>query len=457
MMRSATTLLFCGLMVWSACSNETGTLPPLPDLASEGVVLKNDKLAPEDAVGNALCEVAWSKTLPTGGSISHPALGKHDVVFVASGQKVFALGESGTVDWVWPDDDPEWDWPAGSGVPPPWELYTPALGRESALVFGTNANYVISINKNGKSRFALKTEGTVSGAPAISQEKRICIVTDEGAIYVVRDENQATLWQRVGEDKLQYPREANQPLVGPAALFGVESLLILAYDRLLCYALESGELRWEMPIPVDQEATSNAIMMLDGTIYFVVGEDRTAKEYARSYVVKVAPGGPEEGTETVLLTETQTRVVSLSQGLFDTLLAGTNNAGVYSYDIKAQTTYWHFLAGQQNFETVAQPVQAADGLIYFGAARHWLYVVSGTGDYHWHGKLETPEEDLGAILLPSSPLLLDDGLAIYHNGNLVHAVRCTDAGPTNLAWPRFGGNNANTGNIADKLIEAPTE
>lgn len=446
---------------WAACGNEAAQLPPVEDVEADFGGFKVDVEKPQDVVQEELCTTVWNKTLQTGGSISHPALGKHDQILVASGQKLYALEEAGKIAWTWPDDDADWDWPAGSGVPPPWELYTPALGREYYPVFGTNAGYVISVDKNGRARFSIEVEGNVSGAPAISDEKRILLVTDLGAIYVVKDETQSVVWSLTGEDKLQYPREGSQPMVGPAALYGVESMLVLAYDRLLCFELNTGKLRWEFVIDVDEnkEATSNAIMDLEGNVYFVAGEGKNefVDLYARSYVFKVPPGGPDAGVESSLLTDASTLVVSLSQGQQNTLLAGTSNSGLFSFDLPTKTTYWSYVAPEENFEAVAQPVQGADGLIYFGAARHWLHVVTSSGDYHWHDRLDTPEEDLGAILWPSSPILLEDGLAIFHNGNRVHAVRCTDAGPADLAWPRFGGNNQNTGNISDKLTEATPE
>jgi outer membrane protein assembly factor BamB len=448
------------------CGDDTGQLPAAVD-ASDGRVCVNcgDTVADApDIIPEELCSVVWNKTLLTGGAVSHPAMGgKQNLIMVSSGQKLYALGEAGSVEWTWPDDDPDWEWPSGAVIPPPWELYSPALGREFAPVFGTNAGFVISVNKNGVSRFAIKVEGSVSGAPAITKiddKYWILIVTDLGAIYVIKDESQYEVWSLADEQKLQYPREGSQPLVGPAALYGVESMLVLAFDRLLCFDLQSGDLRWEFVVDVDEnkEATSNAIMDIDGNVYFVAGEDRTANEYARSYVFKVPPEGPDGGVESWLLTDSQTRVVSLSQGRQKTLLAGTNNAGIFSFDLQTKSQYWQFVGNGQNFEMVAQPIQNADGLVFFGAARFWLHVVEGNGDYHWHNELDIPDGDLGAILWPSSPILREDGLAIFHNGNRINAVRCSETGPAKLAWPRFGANNLNSGNIADpRLLEATPE
>jgi outer membrane protein assembly factor BamB len=463
-MRPVHLILALAALSMVMCSSNTAQLPPVQDADSEFGGFQPDAPGEEDISGEELCSVVWNKTLQTGGAISHPAMGgKQNLIMVSSGQKLYALGEAGNVEWTWPDDDAGWDWPSGAVIPPPWELYTPALSREFAPVFGTNAGFVISVDKNGNSRFSIKVEGSVSGAPAISQvdgKYWILIVTDLGAIYVIKDETQHEAWSLTGEQKLQYPRIGSQPLVGPAALYGVESMLVLAYDRLLCFEIASGDLRWEFVIDEDenQEATSNAIMDGAGNVYFVAGEDRTAEEYARSYVFKVPPEGPDGGVDSWLLTDTQTRVVSLSQGQNKFLLAGTNNAGLLSFDLVSNSAYERFQGVAQNFEMVAQPIQNSEGLIFFGAARHWLYVVTETLHYHWHTELDIPDGDLGAILWPSSPILREDGLAIYHNGNRINAVRCSDAGPADLAWPRFGANNLNSGNIADpRILEATTE
>lgn len=452
-MRQNLTLLLAAaltLALTTACGNDNGYIPVVDQVSEFGGITTDKKSPDADAdadAGTPHCKVLWSKTLDNAGGTTHPAIGKQGAILVTAGQKLYSLGDAGSLKWVWPDHDPQ------GLVPPGGDLYTPVVGRESFLFIGSSSGGLISIDANGHGRYSVELEGTVSGAVAIASDAdRIIILTDSGALYHFLDGIKHIKWEHTGEQKLANPLTGTQPIIGPASLFVEETILVLTADSLHAFDLTEGNLKWSFPMPAGHTPTSNGIMLLDGTVIFVTGEGEMGRYFSTSYVVMVSPAGPD-GSETVApLYENVTKVVSLSQGLHNTLLMGTDNAGLLAFDLATSQFHWQFVSQKQNFETVAQPAQGGDGFIYFSAARHWLQVATEYGEGLWDYELDP--EVMGAILWPSSPLVLDDGTAIFKSGNYVYAVSCSDAGPAPLAWPRFGGNNKNSGNIADKLEPA---
>jgi len=435
------------LVLLCSCTTDTGFIPTEDvDSPFEGLVF--DKKAPEedqaDASSEPFCKVLWTKTLDNAGGITHPAVGKHGAVVLTAGQKLYSLGDAGDLKWVWPDDD------TLGALGPSGDLYTPVVGRESYLFMGTSNSTMISVDANGHGRYELETEGVVSGAPAIASDSdRVIILTDDGALYHWLDSKQHVKWSLSGEDKLANPMSGSQPVIAPAALYGEESILILTQDHVHAFELLEGTPLWSWPIPDGHTPSSNAIMFKDGTVLFVTGTQPMGEYFQESHIVSLPPTDREEGATVTLLYDNLTRATSLSQGMYEALLVGTDNAGLLNFDHAAGQLRWQFFPPDQNFETVAQPVQGKDGFIYFGAARHWLQVASQYGDSLWLQKLD--DEAMGAILWPASPIILEDGTAILKTGNYVYALNCSDAGPADLGWPRFGGNNRNSGNIAAKL------
>jgi len=465
----ATHVLLAGmlLVIAGSCSDD-GKLPPPKDIQPEFILFPDQTR--EDVVEPGLtCEVLWHKVLESSGGTSHPALGGFDTLYIASGQKLFALdatkGKAGPTKWVWPDDDEQ------SGIAPPGELYTPVIGEEGILYMGTNASSLLAVNKQGVGRFLLKLQGNISGAPAIPYDdfdkyKYVMVATDEGALYRIFDEGDDTQkdrsWFLEGEDALPNPKPGIQPIIGPESVYGEEAMMVLTLDGLHAFRVQkdtvNGQHMWTWMLPDGYEAATNPIMDGEGNILFVAGKDKQGggPYFKESYLFSVAPDGSETGQSNLLIYDSLANPLSISQGQQGTVIVGTENAGVFSFDVAGGKTTWQLFAAEQNFEGVAQPTQGQDGLVYFGAGRHWIYVVDATADTDWHLKLENPREEMGAILWPSSPLIMEEGTVIYHNSNYVYAVKCTDAGPTSLAWPRFGGNDKNTGNIADKF-EPPEE
>ncbi len=436
------------------CTGNGGYLPPDPDAQPETIILPDGRRVEPDTGENALCDVLWTATLGTAGGTAHLALGKGDILYAASAQNLYALGKSGNKVWTWPQDD------AQSGIASPGELYTPVIGAEGVLYVGTNAQSLLAVGKNGIARFLQPLDGNLSGAVAIAEGGYVMAVTDNGSVYHIED--RGTLgtfisWKMEGQEKLPDFLEGIQPVIGPADFYGQETLLIPTRTALRAMAVEKGDKLWSRPLPEGFEITSNLLLDEEAHVLFVAGTERNVDYYKESRLFEVDPNGELVVPEGLPVYTTYTRVVSLSQGIQGTLLLGTVNAGLLSVTAETGAKNFHFLPKEQNVEYIAQPLQTDDGFIFFSAGRHWVYVVSAGGERVWHLKLETPEDDMGALLWPGSPVALGEGRVVYKNSNQVKAVQCLTSGPANLYWPRFGGNNHNSGNITDKLVAAPTE
>lgn len=423
-------------------------LPPIGDIAFE--------TGTSDTNLGEVCEVLWQMRTLRSGATAHLAMGKRGELYVAAYQKLYALdpAKTGKQLWVWPDED------TVSGIGALEEqLYTPVVGLEGAVIVGSSQNRLLVINANGKARFAVPTQGAVSGAVALSADtgdsvtrRRIVALTDEGALYLIRDLGQNkpyVPWSLTEEAAFANPREGLQPLIGLPDASNHEVIWVVAKDAVHRVDLETGEVKGATPLPEGHTSTSNGILDETGRLWLLTGSNPSGNYYEASWLWAVAPDGTPEAGYPVQLYQTKTVALSLSQGIKNTLLIGTNNNGVMVYSLTTKSALW---TNFKSYSDVSQPVQAADGTMYLGAWPHWIEVYSEGGVLLWEDRLDDPEDPLGAQLAASSPLILENGDVLFHNGNVVTSIRCTEAGPADLAWPRFGGNAKNTGNLSDSSI-----
>jgi outer membrane protein assembly factor BamB len=437
------TIVACWL---AGCGDRAVQLPwdtGVFDSAGE-VVLANDLSADQGPVEEP-CVVRWSvRTVPTGAS-THLAVGKWGHVLVAGSGKLVAMHpESGQVQWTWPDNDP-----LGIVVPRDEALFTPVVGKSDSLIVGAGSGRIIVLNSNGTGRFALDTEGVVRGAVALTADEDFIAVTDLGTVMRVKDADQGkpfVKWTLQGDQRLPEPLSTVQPMIPPSTAGTEESILILTRSGLHCLGSLDGSSCWAGAylLPEGFETTSNPIMEADGSVLFVAGGQREGLYFVQHDLYRISPSGALAEGFPVRLYDGKTVFVSLGMGQNETILAGSINAGLFSYSLRFGQRVFRYL---ENFEDVAQPSQGKDGLIYFGTWPHWLYVLGETGERLWVRELKDPTLPLGigALLHPSSPIILPSGEVLFHSGNFVTSLRCTDAGPAAVSWPRFGGNDRNTG------------
>jgi len=146
-----------------------------------------------------------------------------------------------------------------------------------------------------------------------------------------------------------------------------------------------------------------------------------------------------------------TAITGLTEGLGNTWLIGTSNNGVaILFASTGEVLARHF----ENFTDVPAPVQTADKLVFSSSLPHWIHVMGLDGEVLWTLDLEDSIRGVTeATLAPSSPLVGPDGTVFVHAGNSVVALICTGAPPAAVTWPRHGGNDRNTGNLAHNLTD----
>ncbi|GEM_PF-4541647 len=440
------------LLLFAACSSDKAL--PAVDAAQEDqwvweVGFENS--SPGDVAGEDACTILWQMKTYRSGATAHPAMSKQGLLYLASYQKLYALdpAKTGKEVWVWPDGDTQ----SGIGALDE-QLYTPAIGLEGALALGSSAQRLLVINKNGIARFALEVQGPITGAPAISADKKIVVVTDQGALYLVRDLGQNKphiAWSKTGDEAFSDVLPGQQPLIGLPADNGHEVIWLVRQSSVDRFDLETGDLLGQTPLPEGHTATSNAILDDEGRLWVATGSEPAGVYYGKSWVVGVQPDGALVPGTPMATWSAPTVVIALTQGAKETLVLGTRNAGVMLFSLITSSKVW---SGTKGYQDVAPGVQAGDGTLYFGAMPHWVLVYSEGGELAWQYRLDGEGDALGSQYPASSPIVMGDGTALFRNGNVMMALKCTDAGPASgLVWPRFGGNDANTGNLADSMAK----
>ena len=457
------------LLAGAGCSSGGASLPPPPgETVSDKIGFGEGSVV--DTSNGVVCEKLWSMQLATGGAGTHPALSDGGLAYVTGSGKLYALRaeKTGVEEWVWPDY--ELREARESAVEPDVEpidaqLYTPVVGPNGTIYMGTGDERLLAVNKSGKGRWVFDLGGYASGAPAVYEgckkaeyKNKVFVVTDNGLVYGIKDvaQNKAIeKWKMEGEQAIQNPKPGTQPIVG--GRFGggdeLETIWVLALDGMECYAGWDGFHLWSYELPEGYTATSNAVMDGQGNALFVAGKDKDpdAPYYHEHYLMKVTSGGVDapDSNVAIELPGIVTEVVSLSIGNNDWLLMGTSNAGLVIFNQKTGKVYKHMVADAENFLKVAQPVQAKNGFIYMGVFPTWIYVLGIDGEVLCSFDLDEFDPSIKAQLQPSSPVILEGGPVMFHSGNWVTVIQVSDSGPSESPWPRFGGNDKNSGNIHD--------
>jgi len=412
----------------------------------------------EDTSSGLTCEIPYSMQLPTGGAGTHLALGEGGVVHVTGSGKLYTLraDKTGTYHWIWPDNDTQ-----GAVEPIDAQLFTPVVGSNGTIYMGTGDERLLAVNKGGEGRWVFELDGQFSGAPAVfkgaEKKNKIFVVTDKGSLYYIKDIGQEfpyDPWKKQGDQGIKNPKPGEQPIIGPKFGGGddEQTIWVLSLSGMQCFD-STGYPMWEYELPAEYTATSNAVMNGEGHAFFVAGKDPTGDYYHEHYLMEVNQAGEDgEGSNVFIdLPGITTEVVSLSIGNNDRLLMGTSNAGLIIFNQQTGKVYKHMVADEENFLKVAQPVQAKNGFIYMGVFPTWIYVLGMDGEVLWKLDLDAFDPSIKAQLQPSSPLILSDGMVLFHSGQWVTAIECSDSGPSESPWPRFGGNDRNSGNIHDSV------
>jgi len=476
-------VVFSFFAIAAACGGEGGMLPPA-DVAPEigDVCLGCSDTRPGDLADSSngpFCSVLWSwKSTEASGATAHLARDGSGLLYVSAYGRLYALGDAGKEEWIWPDDDD-----ADSPVPAvEAQLGTPSIGEQGRIYVGTAGEagwlddseksppQVLCFYKGGKGRWAFDVTGPVRAAPTVLLKQPglyqtdILVLTEDGTLYKLHDFGDDLVFPRWSLPEEPSPGEhAFDPLPGvqvladeregvdPAAwVLGADSVSLVRWWKETEGDVETevAETAWTVPLPADTEATSNPVLDADGVLHFGAGFERQGDGiYASVRVLSLDRdgawvGGPE-GVSPAL---GATSITGLTEGLGDTWIVGTSNNGVATlFAGTGEILARHF----ENFTDVPAPVQTADKLVFSSSLPHWIHVMGLDGEVLW--RLDLQDSIRGVVdaeLAPSSPLVGPEGTVYVHAGNAVVALSCTGAPPAAVTWPRHGGNDRNTGNLA---------
>ncbi len=429
-----------------------------------------------DTVEGPFCAVAWSwKSTEASGATAHLARDKNGLLYASAFGRLYALGESGHEDWTWPDDDD----PASPVAPVEAQLGTPSLGQEGRIFVGHAGEggweddsqlqppQVLCLNKGGTGRWAFDVNGPVRAAPTVLVDGDLMVLTADGTLFKLHDFGQDKVFKRWSiPDEPAPGAHAFDPLPGvqvlvderegvePAAwILGVDSVSQVRWgtEDVEGTEIEVAEIAWTVQLPEGTEATSNPVLDAEGGFHFGAGTTKQGDGiYATVRILSLDRDGAWIGApEGVSPDLGATAITGLSEGLGDTWVVGTSNNGVASlFAATGEILARHF----ENFTDVPAPVQTADKLVFSSSLPHWIHVMGLDGEVLWRLDLQ---DSLGGVvdveLAPSSPLVGPDGTVYVHAGNAVVALSCTGAPPAAVTWPRHGGNDRNTGNLAHSL------
>ena len=428
------------------------------------------------------CTVAWSwKSTQASGATAHLARNKEGLLYASAFGHLNALGDAGTEAWVWPDDDD----PASPVVPVEAQLGTPSIGEEGRIYVGTGGEggweddpeeappQVLCLNKGGSGRWAFDVTGPVRVAPTILlkqpglNQNDVLVLTVDGTLYKIHDFGQNKVFRRwsipedltsgdgafdpvPGAQVLVDEREGVEPV---AWILGVESVSLVHWwqEEQGETTVEKGGILWTVPLPEGTEATSNPVLDADGVFHFGAGKDKLGENiYSTVEILSLDRDGVWLGEPGDVSPDLgATSISGLTEGLGDTWIVGTSNFGIaILFAGTGELLARHF----ENFTEVPAPVQTADKLVFSSSLPHWIHVMGLDGELLWRVDLQ---DSLGGVvdveLAPSSPLVGPDGTVYVHAGNSVVALSCTGAPPASVTWPRHGGNDRNTGNLAHNL------
>jgi outer membrane protein assembly factor BamB len=343
-----------------------------------------------------LTRLKWAFT--TGGYIeSAPAIASDGTIYLGShDKKVYAVNTGGTKKWEL----------TVSGY-----IYgSPVIGANGNLYIGDSDGKVYAINSSGTKIWEFLTGGVIHSAPTVGVD---------GTIYAGSRDNKVYALNPDGTKKWEFLTDGE---VSPAPTVGADGTIYAGSNDGKLYALNAdGTKKWDFT--TGGIIHSSAAIGYDGTIYVGSGN---GKFYALN----------SDGTKKWEFTTLNTVVLSSPAiGSDGTIYVGSDDYRLYAIN-PSGTKKWDFYAGERISRT--SPAVGADGVIYIGSKSNKFYAINPDGTKKWEFQMEN--------YIYSSPNIASDGtIYIGSPEGKLYAIKSESLGLAKSPWPKFMGNNQNTG------------
>jgi len=158
---------------------------------------------------------------------------------------------------------------------PPWVFQAHGHSTIQPTVIGsvvawpTDLGHVNVVQaESNAALYRLETSKSITAPVAALPPDRIIIVSNDGFVYCIRENNGSLLWSF----------SSGEPIVEPAVVIGESVFVVTQDDHLYCLAGETGLERWPAPIPRIRElisASPDRVYCLSDTGRMVIFDSRT--------------------------------------------------------------------------------------------------------------------------------------------------------------------------------------
>lgn len=341
-------------------------------------------------------ELVWN--IYVGGQIySSPALAPDGTVYIGAGKDLCAINPEGTIKWHFPTQS--------------YVNSSPAIAEDGTVYVGSRDGYLYAINPDGTENWSydIGKNNLWHSSPAIAFDGTIYIGAMDGY-----------LWAFNPDGSYKWRCELGGPIESSSPSIDANGIIYIASINGQLYAVNpDGTLHWEFNIGVPSNC-SPAIAD-DGTIYISSTWGLTAVDPQGGYLwgYEIGSSGashPVIGTDGTVYTRG-----------FNFMALDPDNANLK----------WAYTGNSSNFSTAA--AIGSDGNIYVGCTDSHLYAFNASGTLLWKYKN-------GWQGIWSSPALSSDGVLYFgYSSGYVLAIHTNMTGLASSGWPKFRGNNRNTG------------
>ena len=342
----------------------------------------------------------WRTRIPDPIYYSSPCIGPDGTIYIGSrGDTLRAFAPNGNIKWsFYVRYQPDF-------------TTSPVIDDDGTIFF--SSTYLFALNPDGSVKWQYYLEET-RGSPAVGSDgtvyvtsfQQLCSFTPDGTL------NWATTIFPI-----------SSPVIGQDGTIYLGSWDLVQNSLSLAAINPDGTVNWRLSTPdfVNPPAIDD-----DGSLYFV-SEDTLysisnlgVQEWMFPFPVPIE------------------RRVTPAIGFNGTIYIGTSGVDDtgYLYAISNQgELLWTFSTPGKVTTT---PTIGVDGTLYFGCHDGYLYAVDDSGSLMW-------KYDSGSWI-GSSPAIANDGTIYFGTSKyFLYALKTESLGLADTPWPKFRGNNQNTG------------